>query len=250
MLTSLSFTVSLWECPWKKNWLMYTICTPEKKKPPQKNNKKDSFECLPDREDNYCSNSAGVVLLVLKAIPASPAVERSDFRKQTWLVPSLPTCGLTSSQSLFSRSASASVLTQAICTSHQPWRTKHNFGQGFWQTNFRTALMSCLIYTICAGESEGLCDIRQCLPAGKHAALCLSLPGLTFTSWHLFCSSLVDKQWNQNKPSSRTWVSWRLLIRNSAEKIYIKLWGKNSWNCPDLYCTWHSSVAAKARLLG
>lgn len=164
-----------------------------------------------------------MVLLIPEAIPASPAVERSDFRKQTWLVPSLPTCGLTSSQSLFSRSASASVLTQAtesqaICTSHQPWRTKHNFGQGFRQTNFSTALVSCLIYTICSGESEGLCDIRQGLPAGKHTALCLSLPGLTFTFWCLFVALWSTS--NKTKTNqSRTLVSWRLLVRNSPDKI-------------------------------
>lgn len=139
-----------------------------------------------------------MVLLPLEAIPASPAVERSDFRKPTWQVSSLPACGLTSSGSLFSRSAKASVLTQVsesqgIHTSHQSWRTKHNFGQGFQQTNCRTALMSFQIHPVLRGEWEGLGDIRQGVPAGKHSALCLSLPGLTSTFWHLLCSSFVQK---------------------------------------------------------
>lgn len=160
------------------------------------NNRKDSFECLPDRDDSNCSNSAGMVLLTLGAIPASPAVERSDFRKQTWQVPSLPTRGLTSSESLLPRSASASVLTQAkesqgICTSHQHLTRR-------WKAGLSTDKLQNSTYELLniptAGEWEGMCDVRQGLPAGKHAALCLSLPGLTFTFWRLFCSSFVDKQ--------------------------------------------------------
>lgn len=51
------------------------------------------------------------------------------------------------------QSASASALSRAkesqgICTSHQPWRTKHDFGQDFRQTNFRTALMNSLLYQV------------------------------------------------------------------------------------------------------
>lgn len=175
---------------------MYTICTSKRNKKPPTTSRKDSYECLPDRDGNYCSNSAGMVLLTLEAIPASPTVERSGFRKQTWQVPSLPTCGLTSSESLFSRSASASVPThatesQGICTSHQPHQNQAQFWAGLLTDKLQNSTFELLNVPNSAGEQEGVCDIRQGLPAGKHTALCLALPGLTFTFWLFFAALLL-----------------------------------------------------------
>lgn len=201
-----------------------------------KNNRKDSFECLPDRDDSNCSNSVGMVLLTLEAIPASPAVERSDFRKQTWQVPSLPTRGLTSSESLFPRSASASVLTQAkesqgICTSHQHLtrRTK----QGFRQTNFGTALRSCLIYPL-LGSGRG------CVTSDRVSQLeSMQLSALAYLDSLLhsdiyFAALLLTNSRNKTKinqtaePEPREGFWWEIHLTKSAKhkaqgKEFLKL---------------------------
>lgn len=142
---------------------------------------------------------SGWLLLMLRAVPASPAAQRSSFTKHKRQVPSLPTCGLTSSESPFLQVLQVPQFLpklqkgKVLSTSTSAVERQAQFcaGQGFPQRSFSTALISCLTYSVLGSGGTG--GIGEGLPAGNHEGPCLSWPGITFTFWLWFCSSFVNE---------------------------------------------------------